>query len=553
MRIPLMVALIAFFASAGNEVQAQSAPQGGMTPNPPAAIAPPPADPSTSPTTDATAPVAMEKALPGSTPAASENTASDSPQSPEAKTTGAKTAGPMVEPAAPAKDAARAPSADKDASGSEATVKPEESTTATPTGNTPAKDAQNAKADGPHSPSEEQPPPPSQAAAQSPATAVTTPAAAAAPDSPPQAPASAAAPAREMPDAASTAAPAAPPAAAIEPPKPRLAVDSGSGAFASAYRSAVLQPFAKEAGIEVVAQTADDAASADVVVISRDELDRGCKSGALLSFATAEIMPTSAAAPEEDGALQRMRGAHSDCGIPWLSWSRVFVYDPTHFEKRAPSSIADMFNVKRFPGKRALPANGRGLFEMLLAADGVAADEIYVTLESLNGVQRAMRKLKSLSGNIVWYDRMGEAIGLIRDGKAEIAMTSNTHAFIERARSGPLEIVWDGQVLSADYLAIAKTARERDRALALVTFAGAPEQVAKIAAQLPYGPMSSAALRLASHHAVTGQELAPFLPTAPANLQKAIRFDPEWWAVNGERLQDALKTEIHGPPPPSRP
>ena len=64
MRIPLMVALIAFFASASNEVQAQSAPQGGMTPNPPAAIAPPPADPSTSPTTDATAPVAMEKALP---------------------------------------------------------------------------------------------------------------------------------------------------------------------------------------------------------------------------------------------------------------------------------------------------------------------------------------------------------------------------------------------------------------------------------------------------------------------------------------------------------
>lgn len=345
--------------------------------------------------------------------------------------------------------------------------------------------------------------------------------------------------------------PAAPPPSATLQATPTLAVDTGAGAFAQAYEQVVLEPFSAKTGIKVSATHADRL-SGDQLLLDGSELARRCTSGELVKLDLAALSPasTSPAAPDDylDGALK-------PCGIAALAWSNVFVYDPAKFEKRAPRTLADMFDTRRYPGKRALPHDGRGLMEAVLVADGVAASDVYNVLDTSEGINRILKKLKSLGADIVWYDRLPEAIALVRDGKATIAFTSNGHAFIEQARNGPIGVIWDGQILHPSYFAIPKSASNEALAKELIAFAFRPEQLVGLVRQIPYGPMrhSAIAASLGVRHVVTGQEIGPFLPTAPENLRTAVWFDPVWWEANAERIETALHIVRQGPPLPQRP
>lgn len=356
--------------------------------------------------------------------------------------------------------------------------------------------------------------------------------------------------AETKPAAANVASPTPAPQPPAPPPKPALAVDGGTGAFAQAYRDIVLMPFEGQSGTRIAIPGKDGAGEADVMMLDAAELDRGCRDGKLAELDFAKLDPDSTKQPARDDFLE---GAVKPCGIGQMAWSTLFVFDPAKLSKRPPKTVADVFDLKRFPGKRALPANGRGLFEALLAADGVEASDIYRKLDSADGLQRAMTRLSSIAAQVVWYERMGDAIALLRSGEATIALTSSGHAFVEQARSGPLGLVWDAQVLEVSYLAVRKSAAEQSRARDLVAFALEPERLAALARQIPYGPMRRSSVALATRHSVTGQVLAPYLPTSAANLETAIRFDPVWWQANEARVREAIVTAKQTPPPAATP
>ena len=343
---------------------------------------------------------------------------------------------------------------------------------------------------------------------------------------------------------------AAPAEPAAPPPKPTLSVDIGSGAFAQAYRNIVLAPFESQTGTRIITPAHDAVGGADILMLDAAELDRGCRDGKLAELDLAKLTADSTQQQARDDFLD---GAFKPCGIGQMAWSTLFVFDTTKLAKRSPKTIADVFDIKRFPGKRALPANGRGLFEMLLAADGVAASDIYRKLDTEEGLQRATTRLSSIAAQVVWYEKISDAIALLRSGEASIALTSSGHAFVEQARSGPLGLVWDGQVLDVSYLAVRKSAVDQARARDLVAFATSPERLSAMARQIPYGPMRRSAVAAAARHAVTGQVLAPYLPTSPVNLESAIRFDPAWWRANEARVRQAIATAKQAPPPTATP
>ena len=359
-------------------------------------------------------------------------------------------------------------------------------------------------------------------------------------------------------DDATTDAPKAPAAAEVaqpsEPPAPpQIAVATGGGAFAQAYQHAVIEPFSSKTGVNVT-EAGTDADTSDVLMLDALELSRRCGAGELVSLEVAELQP-SAATGGADAKADFLQGALKPCGIAALAWSNLFVYQPKAFAKRAPQSVSDVFDTRRYPGKRALPKNGRGLLEAILVADGIAPDEVYTVLETSDGTNRIVKTLKRLGTDIIWYDRTSEAVALLRSGEATIAFTSNGHAFTEQARSGPLGLIWDGQVLHASYFAVPKSAKEPEHAKELIAFSANPTQLAGIARQIPYGPMRRSALEgaLGMRHAVTGQELGPYLPTAPQNMRTAVRFDPVWWEENSARMEAALRIVRIGPPLPTRP
>ncbi len=58
-------------------------------------------------------------------------------------------------------------------------------------------------------------------------------------------------------------------------------------------------------------------------------------------------------------------------------FSYIIAYDAKKFKDTPPESMADFFDVAKFPGKRAMYKWGAGMWEALLLGDGVPQDKLY--------------------------------------------------------------------------------------------------------------------------------------------------------------------------------
>jgi putative spermidine/putrescine transport system substrate-binding protein len=77
--------------------------------------------------------------------------------------------------------------------------------------------------------------------------------------------------------------------------------------------------------------------------------------------------------------------------------------------------------------------------------------------------------------------------------------------------------------------------------LRFIAFATDPGRLAVQAQLIAYGPMRKSALALVGKHPVVGVEMLAFLPTAPDNFKKALKFDEGWWDTNGAALQSRFE------------
>ena len=73
-----------------------------------------------------------------------------------------------------------------------------------------------------------------------------------------------------------------------------------------------------------------------------------------------------------------------------IVFGHIVAYDTTKFGASPPSTLADFFNLKAFPGKRGLRKTSPKInLELALRADGVAGNKVYETLSTPEGVARA--------------------------------------------------------------------------------------------------------------------------------------------------------------------
>jgi putative spermidine/putrescine transport system substrate-binding protein len=63
--------------------------------------------------------------------------------------------------------------------------------------------------------------------------------------------------------------------------------------------------------------------------------------------------------------------------------------------------------------------------------------------------------------------------------------------------------------------------------------------------------MRKSALDLVGKHPVIDVEMKAFLPTAPDNFKKALKFDDSWWNAHGDELQKRF-AEWRGPMAPGQ-
>lgn len=326
-----------------------------------------------------------------------------------------------------------------------------------------------------------------------------------------------------------------------------LTVGSWGGAYTEAQRRALFRPFKEATGIDIAVETHGGPDQVlqrlsranevpwDVVDLAPNAVEQGCSDGTL------EVLDPGALTPAADGTpaiADFLPGAVQTCGVASVAWSAAVIYHARTFAKRKPATLKDLFDVKRFPGKRALPATAKYTLELALMADGVDPYYVYRMLETEAGVTRALGVLDKIKAHIVWWRRGDEPLRLLSDKKAAMAVAFSGRIFAAMVgENRPFGIIWDGQIYDLDVWAVPKASKHKTAAMKFVAFATRPDRLAAQTEWFPYGPMRKSALGLIGKHAEVGVDMARYIPTMPKNFASALRLDGTWWAKHGDALE----------------
>ena len=353
--------------------------------------------------------------------------------------------------------------------------------------------------------------------------------------------------------AASSAKAEDPPAdAAAAPSGTSLSVASWGGAYGQSQEIAYFEPFTKKTGVKITTETYDGTLAAikakiggntspfDIVDLSAYALDMLCREGLLETIDSATLVAGSGGQSASEDFIS---GGVNSCGIASVAWSTVIAFDRQAFAKAQPSKIADLLDIQRFPGKRALPNEPRYTLELALLADGVEPANLYSELGTPAGADRAFAALDKIKPQILWWSKAEDVIGMLMQRKASMAAGFSGRIFRAAVSARQrIDVLWDGQIYDLDLWAIPKGAANKEDAKRFIAFATEPAQMAAQAELIAYGPMRKSAIALVGKHPFIDIEMKGFLPTAPDNFKKALKFDEVWWKDHGTELEARFKT-----------
>ena len=327
-----------------------------------------------------------------------------------------------------------------------------------------------------------------------------------------------------------------------------VTVVSWGGSYARSYTKAVLQPFTAATGIEVRledyngglaqirAQVETGNVHWDVVDLEMADAVLGCDEGLLEPIDAGDLPPGPDGTPAEQDFFPETL---TECGIGVVFYSTIYAYNMEKFPGSKPATIGDFFDLEKFPGRRGMRRTPVVNLEFALMADGVPMKQVYATLATPEGVDRAFRKLDTIKEQIIWWEAGAQPPQMLADGEVAMSTAYNGRIFNAQVlEKQPFVVVWDGQVLDWGQTGIVAGTRNLEAARKFVAFGARTESMAAIGRYISYSPVRRSGTALVSTHLETGVDMAPHMPTTPANVARALHSDWEWWSDHSDEMNE---------------
>ena len=227
----------------------------------------------------------------------------------------------------------------------------------------------------------------------------------------------------------------------------------------------------------------------------------------------------------DKSALTPNQLKYGDMGVGSITLSTVLAYNkkkwpgPDH-----PKSWADFWDVKKYPGPRALQRRCYPTLEYAIMADGVPADtkKVYPM-----DVERAFKSLDRIKPHVkVWWTTGAQSQQLIQDQEVDLIAIWNGRATDSILNNGATyEIVWNQAAYNGEVEAwvLMKGAPNPEGAMKLLDLVGRAEPQAAFAKALFYGPQNLKAYEFIE------KKLGEQLPSYPANAAVSLLMDWDWW------------------------
>lgn len=217
----------------------------------------------------------------------------------------------------------------------------------------------------------------------------------------------------------------------------------------------------------------------------------------------------------------RFTGSHY---VGSFYYSFVIGFNKDQLSGKTPSSWADLFNTKDFPGKRTFYKwSAPGVLEMALLADGVPASKLYPL-----DLDRAFKKLDTIKSSIVWWSSGAQSQQLLASGEAPMGAFWNGRIFAVQQDEPGIGLSWNQNLTAADMLVVPKGSHHKALAMKFLAQATSAKGQAELDSATSYAPVNVDSAKLMPPNQ------AAFLPDNHKDGQ--INLNMAYWAAYRDEI-----------------
>ena len=316
-----------------------------------------------------------------------------------------------------------------------------------------------------------------------------------------------------------------------------VTVVSWGGSYGKAQDAALFKDASKNSGIEI---NRESGASMSKVML---QVESGAVSWDLVVSGSG-----GCAAAAAKGALEKIDfnvvdvsnfipNTYTDYCIGSDVFATVFAWNTDKYGEPgtagAPNSWADFWDVKKFPGTRAIRLNNvDGVLEPAVMAMGVPPEKVYEFLASKGGIEKAIAKIRELKPHIAVYWKSGAMQAqLMKD--QEVDMITGWNGRFDNARKDGAKVGYTFNQALRDYdgFGIPKGAPNKDMAMKFLGEISKAKYQANLPFHITYGPTNKEAYKVTK----APKELLEALPSHPKNVSKMLAVDLDWYANYREK------------------
>jgi putative spermidine/putrescine transport system substrate-binding protein len=312
-----------------------------------------------------------------------------------------------------------------------------------------------------------------------------------------------------------------------------LTFSSWGGALQAAQRQAYLEPFEKQFGVKFVEDTNPLQPKIQAMVeaknVTIDVVDLGLRQSSDLATRNAlEALDFRIIDRRRTPDIWRSEWSGGGGAV----WATVLAYRDG---VRKPTSWADFWDVKGFPGRRGFSQFLAGHLEFPLLAAGILPKDIKFPLTPAQE-QIAFDKLKELAPSVTLFWNSGSAPPeLLIKGEVDYTTAWNGRIFDAQKQGAPIKVCWEcGFVVGIDSFSIPKGSPKKDLAQLFIAWTAFSENNVRLSQVSSYGPTDQEAVKMLSK--LVDRTALRELPGSEANRQWAVFEDGRWVGQNTERL-----------------
>lgn len=215
----------------------------------------------------------------------------------------------------------------------------------------------------------------------------------------------------------------------------------------------------------------------------------------------------------------------TDCGVPSIIYGTVLAYDTEAFGSSAPKTWADFFDLKTFPGKRAL-YSGDGKIDgatVQAAALGAGWDPAKDEF-SVEWAEKGLDKIDEIKNDLVFYGTGAQAQQMIESGEAKMVGVWNGRALAAEKNGAKAAVAWDQWVKITDYFAIVKGTKNAEQAYYAINYAYGAKQQATWVEESGYSPANVDA------KPDIDKLTQEYIVTTPERQETGVDLDLDFWS-----------------------